>query len=63
MPYANEIEIFTNQAIEKINNCLAVLHEYKDQFENSRNSIEKYFAKDAVVKKWEFSNFILHSFF
>ncbi len=52
-------EIFKNEpeeAIDKIKNCLSVLHEYKAQFENTRNTIEKYFAKDAPVKKWEFSN-------
>ena len=52
-------EIFKNEpedAIEKIRNCLAVLHEYKLQFENTRNTIDKFFHDDVPVKKWEFSN-------
>ena len=52
-------EIFKNEpeeAMEKIKSCLGVLCEYKAQFENTRNSIDKFFKNDEPVKKWEFSN-------
>ena len=42
--------------MEKIKSCLEVLQEYKSQFENTRNTISKYFKDDRPVKKWEFAN-------
>ena len=42
--------------MEKVKSCLAVLQQYKTEFENTRNSIDKFFKNDLPVKKWEFSN-------
>ena len=44
------------EALEKTKNSLKVLREFKIQFENTRNSIDKYFKDPEKVKKWEFSN-------
>ena len=42
--------------MEKVKSCISVLEEYKTEFENTRNSIDKFFKEDNPVKKWEFSN-------
>ena len=42
--------------MEKVKSCLAVLQHFKMEFENTRNSIDKFFKDNAPVKKWEFSN-------
>lgn len=57
--YLDPFEIFKNEpeeAMDKIKSCLEVLQEYKSQFENTRNTISKYFKDDRPVKKWEFAN-------
>jgi len=57
--YLDPFEIFKNEpeeAMEKVKSCLAVLQQYKTEFENTRNSIDKFFKNDLPVKKWEFSN-------
>ena len=57
--YLDPFEIFKNEpeeAMEKVKSCLAVLQQYKTEFENTRNSIDKFFKDNVPVKKWEFSN-------
>ena len=42
--------------MEKVKSCLAVLQQYKTEFEYTRSSIDKFFKDNVPVKKWEFSN-------